>query len=116
MSRQRENLAASTDHAIPENFESLVTVALSVAAALQSRQVQPGTRNEEGPRRQGGPALISIPQAAEELGLSRASAYRYANQGKLPIKRFGRRVYVVRELLDEFMRSTVVDSSEVDAA
>jgi excisionase family DNA binding protein len=50
------------------------------------------------------PALISIPEAAALLGLSRASAYRYAAAGELPTGKFGRRVYVVtnriRDLLD----------------
>lgn len=50
------------------------------------------------------PALISIPDAAALLGLSRASAYRYAAAGELPTRKFGRRVYVVtnriRDLLD----------------
>lgn len=51
------------------------------------------------------PPLIPIPQAAALLGLSRASAYRYAAAGELPTKRFGRRVYVItnriRDLLDD---------------
>lgn len=41
------------------------------------------------------PALIPIPLAAELLGLSRASAYRYAAAGELPTRKFGRRVYVI---------------------
>jgi hypothetical protein len=51
------------------------------------------------------PALIPVPTAAELLGLSRASAYRYAASGELPTKRFGRRIYVItcriRDLLDD---------------
>jgi hypothetical protein len=50
------------------------------------------------------PALLSVPRAAKILGLSRASAYRYAAAGELPVKRFGGRVYVItakiRSLLD----------------
>lgn len=50
------------------------------------------------------PALISIPQAAKLLGLPRASAYRYAAAGDLPVKRLGGRVYVItakiRPLID----------------
>ena len=50
------------------------------------------------------PALLPIPKAAALLGLSRASAYRYAATGELPIKRCGGRVYVItakiRSLLD----------------
>jgi predicted DNA-binding transcriptional regulator AlpA len=41
------------------------------------------------------PALLTVPRAAKILGLSRASAYRYAASGELPIKRLGGRVYVV---------------------
>lgn len=50
------------------------------------------------------PALLTIPRTAELLGISRASAYRYAAAGELPTKRFGGRVYVItahiRPLLD----------------
>ncbi|WP_250289458.1 helix-turn-helix domain-containing protein [Frankia sp. CiP1_Cm_nod1] len=39
--------------------------------------------------------LISVETAAEVLGFSRASAYRYAKAGALPVRRIGGRVYVV---------------------
>lgn len=46
------------------------------------------------------PALISVNKAAAILGLSRATAYRYAASGELPVKRFGsRRVYVITSQL-----------------
>ncbi len=41
------------------------------------------------------PALLTVPRAAELLGISRASAYRYAAAGELPVRRLGGRVYVV---------------------
>jgi predicted site-specific integrase-resolvase len=41
------------------------------------------------------PGLLSVPKAAEILGISRASAYRYAAAGDLPTRRLGGRVYVV---------------------
>lgn len=51
------------------------------------------------------PALLTVPRAAALLGISRASAYRYAAAGELPTKRYGRRVYVVtnqiRDVLDD---------------
>ncbi|GAA0905797.1 helix-turn-helix domain-containing protein [Pseudonocardia zijingensis] len=56
------------------------------------------------------PALMSVPDAAAFLGLSRASAYRYAEAGLLPTKRFGRRIYVVRARLNEVLESS--DSPE----
>jgi hypothetical protein len=50
------------------------------------------------------PALLSVPRVAELLGISRASAYRYASAGELPTKRLGGRVYIVtarlRSLID----------------
>jgi len=50
------------------------------------------------------PALISVPKAAAILGLKRATAYRYAATGGLPVRRFpGRRVYVVTAKLREFI-------------
>jgi predicted DNA-binding transcriptional regulator AlpA len=41
------------------------------------------------------PALISVPRAAQLLGLSRASAYRYAASGELPAKPLGGRIYII---------------------
>ena len=41
------------------------------------------------------PALLTVPRAAELLGISRASAYRYAASGELPVRRLGGRVYVI---------------------
>lgn len=56
------------------------------------------------------PALISVPQAARILGLSRASAYRYAAAGELPTKRFGSRIYIItakiKPLIDGSEEST----------
>jgi predicted site-specific integrase-resolvase len=49
------------------------------------------------------PVLISIPTAARLLGISRASAYRYAELGLLPIKRLGGRIYVLRDRLREMV-------------
>jgi predicted DNA-binding transcriptional regulator AlpA len=51
------------------------------------------------------PALISVPRAARILGLSRASAYRYASSGDLPTKRLGGRVYVVTAKLRNFLEA-----------
>ena len=51
------------------------------------------------------PVLISVPHAAELLGISRASAYRYAESGELPVKRFGGRVFVVRDRLRDLLEA-----------
>ncbi|MGH8876052.1 MAG: helix-turn-helix domain-containing protein [Stackebrandtia sp.] len=50
------------------------------------------------------PALLGVPRAAKILGISRASAYRYAESGDLPVKRLGGRIFIItaqiRDLLD----------------
>jgi excisionase family DNA binding protein len=51
------------------------------------------------------PVLISVPRAAELLGISRAAAYRFASAGDLPARRLGRRVYVVSAKLREFIET-----------
>ncbi|MFI7588347.1 helix-turn-helix domain-containing protein [Spongisporangium articulatum] len=43
---------------------------------------------------EGLPLLVSVPRAAQLLGISRAAAYRLAASGELPSKRLGGRVYV----------------------
>ncbi|ATE53621.1 helix-turn-helix domain-containing protein [Actinosynnema pretiosum] len=45
------------------------------------------------------PALISVTQAAKILGISRATAYRYASKGLLPVKRYENSVYVLHAQL-----------------
>ena len=47
------------------------------------------------------PLLLAVPRAAKLLGISRASAYRLAASGDLPIRRLGGRVYVVTAGLRE---------------
>jgi hypothetical protein len=49
------------------------------------------------------PALISVPKAAQLIGLSRASAYRFAASGDLPTRHLGCRVYVVTSRLAAFV-------------
>ena len=51
------------------------------------------------------PLLIPVPVAAKLLGISRAAAYRFANSGDLPVKRLGRRVYVVTAHLRDFIEA-----------
>jgi hypothetical protein len=52
------------------------------------------------------PPLIPVPIAGEILGFKRATAYRYAAAGGLPVRRFGgRRLYVVKAKLRELLVS-----------
>jgi predicted DNA-binding transcriptional regulator AlpA len=57
------------------------------------------------------PALISVPVAAQLLGLTRASAYRYAAAGELPVKRLGGRVYIITAKI-----RPLIDGTEGNAA
>jgi predicted DNA-binding transcriptional regulator AlpA len=49
------------------------------------------------------PALLSVPKTAKLLGLSRASADRFAASGVLPTRRLGGRVYVITSKLVAFI-------------
>jgi predicted DNA-binding transcriptional regulator AlpA len=49
------------------------------------------------------PLLLAVPRAATILGISRASAYRLAAAGELPVRRLGGRVYVVTAGLRELV-------------
>jgi predicted DNA-binding transcriptional regulator AlpA len=49
------------------------------------------------------PLLIPVPRAAKMLGISRAAAYRHASAGNLPVKRLGRRVYIISARLRQFI-------------
>ncbi|MCW2744045.1 MAG: hypothetical protein JWM48_595 [Mycobacterium sp.] len=49
------------------------------------------------------PLLISVPRAAALLGISRSAAYRFAEVGDLPVRRLGRRVYVVTRRLGDLV-------------
>lgn len=43
------------------------------------------------------PPLLAVAKAAKLLGISRASAYRYAKSGELPATRLGGRVLIKRD-------------------
>lgn len=49
------------------------------------------------------PLLLTVPRAATLLGISRATAYRLAASGELPVRRLGGRVYVVTAGLRELV-------------
>lgn len=51
------------------------------------------------------PTLISVSRAATVLGISRASAYRYAACGDLPTIRLGGRLYIVTARLQAFLEA-----------
>lgn len=47
---------------------------------------------------------LSVEEAAQVLGISRAHAYELAQQGEIPTLRLGRRIVVPRVALAEMMR------------
>jgi hypothetical protein len=49
------------------------------------------------------PLLLAVPRAATLLGISRASAYRLAASGELPVRHLGGRIYVVTKLLRQLV-------------
>jgi excisionase family DNA binding protein len=52
------------------------------------------------------PATMSIPAAAELLGISRSAGYRGANRGQIPTIRIGRRLLVPTARLHQLLGLT----------
>jgi excisionase family DNA binding protein len=52
-----------------------------------------------------GRSTLSVEEAGEVLGLSRATAYTAANSGALPVIRIGRRMVVPRHALERLLTS-----------
>ena len=46
---------------------------------------------------------LDLPDLAERLGVSRSSIYRWANDGRLPTIRLGRRLLVPRAVVEELL-------------
>lgn len=46
---------------------------------------------------------LSVEQMAEELGISRGSAYALVREGKVPVIRVGRRYLVPRQAFERFL-------------
>lgn len=52
---------------------------------------------------------ITIPEAAQELGISRNGAYEAAKRGEIPIVRIGRRLLVPRDAIDQMLRRALAN-------
>jgi excisionase family DNA binding protein len=48
-------------------------------------------------------ATMTVPEAAERLGIGRNTAYQAAEHGELPTIRVGGRVLVLRSVLDDLL-------------
>ena len=51
---------------------------------------------------------LSVPEAAQVLGISRSLAYEMARIGKLPTIRFGKRLVVPRRALERMLEQSEV--------
>lgn len=74
-----------------------MSIRQAATSSLTARPAQqrPTKRRKVMTEFDGLPVLISVPRAAEILGLKRSSAYRLAASGELPSRRLGGRVYIV---------------------
>lgn len=57
------------------------------------------------------PALLTIPQVAPVLGVPERTAYRMAARGVLPVRRYGRRVFVPRAGLRRWLAGDHVEAA-----
>lgn len=53
---------------------------------------------------------ITIPEAAQELGISRNGAYEAAKRGEIPTVRIGRRLLVPRNAIDRLLEQASAKS------
>ena len=55
--------------------------------------------------------LLTMPEAARELGISRSAVYVLAAEGRLPVVKVGCRMRVVRSVLEDRLRQEVETGS-----
>ena len=88
------------------NLTALIAALIEALAAHEAAQrPQPVAAPDvpAGASASASPALISVPEAANRLGISRSSAYRLAEAGELPTRRLGGRVYVIAAQLNDLI-------------
>jgi len=71
-----------------------------------AKRVKPGPAHVETAPRDDADSerrTVSVEKAASILGISRAAAYVYAREGKLPVIRLGSRVLVPKAALDKLL-------------
>jgi excisionase family DNA binding protein len=80
---------------------------MSAKNSLSAKRVKSGpARVDSTPASEGDSAerlTVSIEKAARVLGISRAAAYVYAKDGRLPVIRLGSRVLVPKAALDKLL-------------
>jgi excisionase family DNA binding protein len=58
------------------------------------------------------PLLISIPECCRATAMGRSSIYKLIRQGRLPIRKIGRRTLIAVADLEEFVTQTGVHSCD----
>ena len=80
---------------------------MSAKNSLSAERVKSGPAHvDSAPSSEGDSAerlTVSIEKAARVLGISRAAAYVYAKDGRLPVIRLGSRVLVPKAALDKLL-------------
>jgi excisionase family DNA binding protein len=56
---------------------------------------------------------IDVPEAAQQLGLSRNAAYEAVRRGEIPAVRIGRRLFVPRDAIDRLLAEASLKSTGV---
>ncbi len=54
---------------------------------------------------------LTVEQAGELLGISRALAYEMARTGRLPTLRFGKRIVVPKKAIETMLESSLANSN-----
>ena len=54
---------------------------------------------------------LTVEQAGELLGISRALAYEMARTGRLPTLRFGKRIVVPKKAIENMLESSLANSN-----
>jgi len=57
--------------------------------------------------------LLSIPEVAKELGLSRIAVYNQVKSGKIPARKVGRNYAISRKCVDKIVAKTTAPSDKV---
>lgn len=60
--------------------------------------------------------VITIEDAAQQLGVSRQSGYEAARRGEIPTIRIGRRILVPKKRFEEFLDGTWIPAQRHDQA
>ena len=53
------------------------------------------------------PEVLSVTQAANVLGCSRATCYRWVREGRIPALHVGRRILIPRKALEDWLASAI---------